>query len=404
MLSYMDALEVNSLFQGYGSEMRALFLVLPLLYLALQMKWYRRAFLGIILPVFALSFLFSFPYLFGLSLPFWMDRLENILYLVPLAFLLFGRLEWRKGTLFFKYLFILMGVGALFYGLLLAFAYGFRPSLFDALAIVWREASMGYPRPLFFSLFTALLLLLLLMAAWDLMDPRVRGLRALEELTLRNELTTQSLRSMERTNQALATVRHDEMHHLRTLVTLFEENPASAAEYARSLTQDLARIPTMRFTENLLVNTILSVQSARSAEMGVLFSAKAILPTTLSLPEQDLTVVLMNLLENAIEAAAQTEGKKMVNALLLVEEHTLRITISNSLPRDFAKEPFRTQVFQTSKAQGALHGFGIPSAQKVVERYSGTLRYRVTEDRVTVQTAMVMGREHLRQRTSPLPV
>ena len=215
------------------------------------------------------------------------------------------------------------------------------------------------------------------------------------ELRFQSSLMEQSLKSSQRTNEALAVARHDELHHLRTLAALCREQPERAAEYASSLVSDIEAIPTMRFTENRLVNAILTVQSDAAARAGVSFEAKAKLPEHLPLPEQDVSTVLMNLTENALEAAKNTpeEKKRSVTVSLEIEDGMLLVTISNSLPLGFDKNTFRSRLSSTTKQDNELHGYGIRSVRSVVARFGGELRYSVNEDILTVNTAMELRTE-----------
>lgn len=393
MISYLDKLNTVSSLSTFDVAIQALYILLPLLYAGMQMKKERKLFLFISIPVWAVYFASVAAWsVFSLSVPMWFDKLAYLTLLLPVILIGFSMKIARMGNPYFKRMLKAMGVFALGLAGILTLSALINRSLFELFVIYWKETVAGYPFPLAFILFTALLIIEFLLAAVELLESRVRTAQEIEALKLRNELTAQSLSSMEHTNEALAMVRHDELHHLRTLSALCRENPAGAGEYAASLAKELEAIPTMRFTENRLVNSILSIQSLGATRADVCFEAKAKLPEPLPLPERELSTVLMNLLENAIEAAAKApEGKeRKVSVLLEIEDDMLLVTIINSMPEDFDQDFFRGHFSQSTKADISQHGYGIRSARNIVSRHGGKLRYSVGDDTITLNTVMML--------------
>ena len=394
MLSSLDGIDGNPLVLSYISVIRALCVLLPMLYLSTKMDWQRKLFGRTSVLLWSIYFASVLAWeVFYLPVPEWFTKL-SILTLPLLLLLLWCAVrEWRAGNAYFGRFLILSGAATVWYGVLFCVGVLFHRSLLDWLLGFWREALAGYPMPMIYSICSVILVMLFLLAVWDLVESSVRTAKEIETLKLRSELTAQSLSSVQAANETLATVRHDELHHLRTLAALYREDTAQGAEYAASLTQELENIPSMRFTENRLANAILSVQSAACAAADVRFEAKAKLPETLAIPETELSMVLMNLLENALEAAAKAPevGGRRVSALLEVEDNTLLVTISNSLPLGFDQEVFRNQIFPTTKGDTARHGYGISSARAIVSRRGGELRYSVKDSVLTVNTAMELG-------------
>lgn len=393
MFSWLDSVEGNPLGISIYSSVRVLCVLLPLLYLSTKMDSQRRRLLCFALPLWSVYFISVLWWeVFHLPTPMWFDKLAYLtLALLPLL-LWCAVLEHRAGNLYFGRFLILSGAAVLGYGVLFPLGALFNRKFLEWLLIYWWEALSGYPMPMAFGVFSVLLVILFLLAIWDLVESSVQTVREVETLRLRSELTARSLTSIQQVNETLATVRHDELHHLHTLAVLYQEDSAKAAEYAASLAKELTDIPSMRFTENRLVNAILSVQSGAAAAAGVQFEAKAKLPDTLAIPETDLSTVLMNLLANAVEAAGKaalnTEPK--VSVLLEIEGDMLLVTISNTLPADFDQSVFRQRVFPTSKTDVSRHGYGISSARRIVARRSGELRYSVRDGVLTLNTAMVL--------------
>lgn len=91
----------------------------------------------------------------------------------------------------------------------------------------------------------------------------------------------------------------------------------------------------------------------------------------------DLTIILGNLIDNAIEAAAICQKVRMVNIVIEVKRNELIIDIRNT----YEKEPCMDKQgeFMTGKADGEKHGFGIKSVKKAVEKYDGNVAFDMKE-------------------------
>lgn len=391
MLYYLDRLNTVSVLSQYDRIIQALYILVPLLYASTHMRKEKKLFLCIMVPVWGVYFSSVAAWsVFSLTVPMWFDALAYLTLLLPAILVGFSIKAAKMGNKYFKRLLQTMGLFLLGGIIIFALSALFDPSLFERFIIYWKEMVAGYPFPVAFVIFTAIMVVEFLLAIIELVESRIKSAQDMETLKMRNELTAQSLLGMEQTNEMLARVRHDELHHLRTLSALCREDPLRAADYAASLANELEKIPVMRFTENRLVNAILSIQSMNAADENVQFEAKARLPESLRFPECDVSTVLMNLLENAVQAAAKApeEKERKVSVLLEMEDSTFLITITNSLPNDFDKDFFRNSFSYMLKTGFAQHGYGIRSAQNIVTRYRGKLRYSVRDDTITLNTAM----------------
>ena len=82
-----------------------------------------------------------------------------------------------------------------------------------------------------------------------------------------------------------------------------------------------------------------------------------------------INVILGNLLENSIEAARQTESKRM-DINIELQQGFLRIQVENSYNGKLEKRHQR--LFTTKKTSG-LHGIGLENVRKMVEKYDGIM-------------------------------
>lgn len=182
-------------------------------------------------------------------------------------------------------------------------------------------------------------------------------------------------------------MRHDEIHHLRTLSAYLGEDTQKAKEYLHSLSSELENIPTVRFSANKLVNSIFSAVSYNAKEQAINLTVQANVETTLDIQDKDLSTILMNLCDNALRAAKDSQAKQ-VNVLLSQDNGILYITISNSASKNFDKKGFYETLNKKKSNNNSVHGHGILSVRNILARYGGELHYEIEEGCVLLRTAM----------------
>lgn len=116
--------------------------------------------------------------------------------------------------------------------------------------------------------------------------------------------------------------------------------------------------------------------------------AKAIVPKELelSLSEIDLSLVIGNLMDNAMEAcdSIQDENEKFIRIYIDILKGQLYIYIMNSAE---GRRKRRGRIYESTK-DGKYHGFGLMRIDKVVDRYHGYLD-RQDEEGVFVTEVML---------------
>ena len=97
--------------------------------------------------------------------------------------------------------------------------------------------------------------------------------------------------------------------------------------------------------------------------------ARINIPEKLILHSFDLNVILGNLIDNAVEAASQTEEKKLKIAIKL-DKGILFINIRNSC---HGVADGKIQRLETTKEDAPNHGIGLRNISRIVEKYHGDM-------------------------------
>ena len=164
-------------------------------------------------------------------------------------------------------------------------------------------------------------------------------------------------------------MRHDLHHHIHMVNYYLEEKEydklqAYVNEYRNSI-PDGDRI---RFCENPIVNNILFYFASQANENEIDFSVQLSIPNELHISDHEISVLLGNLLENAMDACM---NQKSSNRRIIIkgkgDDHSLLFTIDNTCENEIKRN--KQGDLLTTKPTG--NGIGVNSAKKIVERYHG---------------------------------
>lgn len=165
---------------------------------------------------------------------------------------------------------------------------------------------------------------------------------------------------------------HDLKHHLQVLSSFLSVNQnESAQQYLKTMLNDLmiSQERIHAWTGNPLIDGLFSGKKLSAKQLGVMLDIYST-NVTFDLSAKDMSVLLGNLLDNAIEAAAKATKCKNVSIQMINKSNMLFIHIKNSI----GESPcIRDGKLITTKADKINHGWGMKSIEAIVEKYSGQM-------------------------------
>ena len=173
-------------------------------------------------------------------------------------------------------------------------------------------------------------------------------------------------------------IRHDLRHHIHMVNYYLEEKDYDKLqEYVDTFRDTIPDGERIRFCDNPIINNILFYFASQAREHEIDFSVRLAIPTDLSINDSDISVLLGNLLENAIDACiAQKTSERRIIIKGKGDAHSLIFTIDNTFENEIKKN--KKGKLLTTKPHG--NGIGVSSAQKIVERYNGFFSADAKED------------------------
>ena len=186
------------------------------------------------------------------------------------------------------------------------------------------------------------------------------------------EVYYQGLRQQER---QVRTLRHDLRNHLTVVRGRLEQgDTAGALSYLEELSGSPALSGARRICENDTANAVLTAKAEAMRQTGLTPDFAVALPERLPLSELDLTALLGNALDNAIEAAVRAEDKT-VSLRCRVQKDLFMLRVENALGEAVAPD------LATTKADKTAHGLGLPGMREIAARCGGTLEAGVKAGR-----------------------
>lgn len=172
--------------------------------------------------------------------------------------------------------------------------------------------------------------------------------------------------------------RHDYHNHIQTLKAYMEmERYGEAEDYLDMLDRDLTTIDTVLKTGNVMMDAILNSKLALIREKQIHVDATAIVPGDIPIPGVDLSVIIGNLLDNAMEACMKLPPQeRFIRIYIDILKKQLYVSVTNSMQGNARRADGR---FVSGKAGG--HGFGLLRIDSIVEKHYGYVN-RQCEDGV----------------------
>lgn len=160
---------------------------------------------------------------------------------------------------------------------------------------------------------------------------------------------------------------HDYRAQLSTLSELLETGEVEDAKayLAEMKARQSERILLIN-THNATIDAVLNQKGYQGRQLGIDLRFRVNDLSALRLPRVDVTVVLGNLIDNALEACQTLkEADRWVSIQILYSHDTLSISIINP------SNPVQIQdgEIPTTKAEPLLHGFGLRNVRDILDKY-----------------------------------
>lgn len=147
--------------------------------------------------------------------------------------------------------------------------------------------------------------------------------------------------------------------------------------------EDLAALNQIE-TGNALMDYLLNRKLGEARQHHIRTCTEVVVPTSLTVSEDAFCTILLNLLDNAIEASRKEEDPLLQITIKCVQEYLVCV-VRNKVSRDVLAE---NPDLRTTKADKNAHGFGTKIVSQAVERCDGILNYSMEDGFFTVKVML----------------
>jgi len=193
----------------------------------------------------------------------------------------------------------------------------------------------------------------------------------LEVQTFRNQLD--NFHKMKESQEKIRAIKHDlKNEHIVLLGLLDKGNTSEAKEYLKKELTEIAQADSHFYTDNLNLNFLLNQKEKDAQKVGAKLNVSVLIPENINIGSDVLSVVIGNLLDNAISAVGRNKEQS--------DEIKLNIrTVNDNLLLELENQ-FNTEEIKT-RLNRKTEGFGLKNIQRVVEEYDGIYKQWVEGNR-----------------------
>ena len=123
-------------------------------------------------------------------------------------------------------------------------------------------------------------------------------------------------------------------------------------------------------TGNSYIDVVLSYKTVEAERKGIDIICKHNNVSNLKLTGVDISVLLGNALDNAIEASQKLVDNKIISVIIANKNNYIWITVINNV-----EENVDVDNMITRKIQKEYHGIGIVTMKAIVEKYDGEIYF-----------------------------
>lgn len=185
--------------------------------------------------------------------------------------------------------------------------------------------------------------------------------------------------------ERITTLNHDIKNHFLVLDQLVEKgNDSEVRAYLKELNVSANVDKQWVFTGNHMVDGFINIKLDEAEKYGTEITTDISVSQDLRLNAKDVSIILGNLLDNALQALSHVDDKRKKRLSIQMREDSgyLYIRIVNSHNEKLRR---KGKGFQTTKRNKYGHGIGLKNVGQIVEAYGGHMEIEHTDEMFSVE-------------------
>lgn len=214
------------------------------------------------------------------------------------------------------------------------------------------------------------------------------------ELKVGRELAAIQLKAREEQaslQQEYVRLTRQQLHESRHRLTLIRHyldtgEHKKLSDYVDDLAAEMGGGDSREYTGNRLIDALLTSWLKTADRLGIYVELDPdALPGRLSFSDDDMTVCILNLLDNALESCMRVSEpeERWISLRIALDGDWMEIACSNaaeSREGDAWRGEASPNPYRSSKNDKQAHGFGLAGIRSVVQKYDGSMAFERMED------------------------
>jgi sensor histidine kinase YesM len=199
------------------------------------------------------------------------------------------------------------------------------------------------------------------------LSDKIQNLLVIEQ----NKYYDKQLEMIKTSLQTTSTIRHDLKNHMFSIRSLIESGDTKETlDYISEIMDDIGARKDRSSTGNTVIDSIINFKLQEAEQRNIKTNLDLKIPEKLEIPSFDMTVILGNLLDNAIKALDMVKDNPFINLKMKYDKGRLIIQTDNPYEGDIIENEGKIITTHEDKAN---HGIGLQSVKKVIQKYDGIM-------------------------------
>lgn len=194
-----------------------------------------------------------------------------------------------------------------------------------------------------------------------------------------NKYYEKQLELMKTSLKSMKTVRHDLNNHMTSVYALVQNGKKEELMgYLSEMIEVFDKKQGIASTGNVVIDSIINFKLQEADKDMITVNIDLNIPKELKIPSFDITIIVGNLLDNALNAVKKLENNRCIDIKIKYTKNRLILKIVNSFEGIIIKENGKLITTHEDKNN---HGLGLESVKTVLEKYNGTIEFKCENNR-----------------------
>ncbi len=238
---------------------------------------------------------------------------------------------------------------------------------------------------------TFILLLFINLTVFMLYDKAYKNrveLYELKSIHFQQEIDKKYFEVIEQSQEEIKHFSHDIRNHL--LQIRYIDDIEESHAYIDRLVCDIEKISYVGISKNKMLNLIISKYISICDKKGIKFTPSVKLATLCYIDDVDLSTLLNNLLDNAVDAAEKAENAEIELCVFSKNSRYDGIIIRNTC---YTSPEAVDNRLISSKKEKAYHGLGLNIVKKILKKYGAVYGWKYDEEKHIFETDIAIPRK-----------